>query len=141
MPSPKKLAFICIAVAIALCAPHVAFGQYTINSIAGGGPNGLPALQASFGYPESMAFDSVGNMYIAESYASQILEVSASTGTVTVVAGNGTVGYSGDGRPATSAALNQPEGVFVDGSGNIFIADTENSVIREVAAGTGKIQT
>ncbi|MGB8783464.1 MAG: hypothetical protein WCD02_10105 [Terriglobales bacterium] len=141
MPSPKKLALICIAVAIALCAPHVAFGQYTINSIAGGGPNGLPALQASFGYPESMAFDSVGNMYIAESYASQILEVSASTGTVTVVAGNGTVGYSGDGRPATSAALNQPEGVFVDGSGNIFIADTENSVIREVAAGTGKIQT
>ncbi|MFZ3265841.1 MAG: hypothetical protein WA172_17675 [Terriglobales bacterium] len=141
MPSPNKLASICIAVAVALSAPLL-FGQYSINTIAGGGPNGLPALQASFGYPESMAFDSSGNVYIAESYASQVLKVSTS-GTVTVVAGNGTSGYSGDGGPATSAALGAfgPQGIFVDGSGNIFIADTGNSVIREVVAGSGNIQT
>jgi hypothetical protein len=143
MPSPNRLTSICIVIAVVLCSPQFSLGQYSINTIAGGGPNGLPALQASFGYPESMAFDSSGNAYIANSYlyANQIIEVS-STGIVTVVAGNGTLGgYSGDGGPATSAALNQPEGVFVDGHGNIFIADTENSVIREVAASTGNIQT
>lgn len=141
MRSRNFFASIGIVVAIALCAPEVSLGQYSISSIAGGGPNNLPALQASIGYPESIAFDSAGNAYIAESgYSSQILKVSAA-GTVTVVAGNGTPGYSGDGGPATSAALYQPEGVFVDGSGNIFIADTENSVIREVVASTGNIQT
>jgi len=151
MPSPNRLISICIVIAAVLCAPQFSFGQYTINTIAGGGPNNLPALPqpplgtstaASMGYPESMAFDSSGNMYVAESFASQVLEVST-TGTVTVVAGNGTSGYSGDGGPATSAALgaNSPQGIFVDGSGNIFIADTENSVIREVVASTGNIQT
>jgi sugar lactone lactonase YvrE len=141
MRSRNFFASIGFVVAIALCAPEVSVGQYSIDSIAGGGPNNLPALQASIGYPESIAFDSAGNAYIAESgYSSQILKVSAA-GTVTIVAGNGTPGYSGDGGPATSAALYRPEGVFVDGSGNIFIADTENSVIREVVASTGNIQT
>ncbi len=140
MRSPNLFASISIVAAFALCAPRISSAQYSITSIAGGGPNGLTALQASIGYPESIAFDSAGNAYIAESYASQILEVSAA-GMVTVVAGNGTLGYSGDGGPATSAATNEPEGVFVDGSGNIYIADTENSVIREVVASTGNIQT
>ena len=141
MPSPNRLTSICIVIAVALCAPQFSLGQYSINSIAGGGPNNIAALSASIGYAESIAFDSAGNAYIANSYlyANQIIEVSS--GIVTVVAGNGTPGYSGDGGPATSAALYQPEGVFVDGSGNIFIADTENSVIREVVASTGNIQT
>jgi len=140
-------ASICVVVATALYAPQVSLGQYSINSIAGGGPNNLPALQASIGFPESIAFDSAGNAYIAESSdSSQILKVCVAAactvpGTVTIVAGNGTPGYSGDGGPATSAALYHPEGVFIDGLGNIFIADTENSVIREVVASTGNIQT
>ena len=140
MPSPNRFTAICIVIAAVLCAPQFSLGQYSISSIAGGGPNNLPALSASLGDAESVAFDSAGNAYIANSYgyANQIIEVS-STGTVTVVAGNGTPGYAGDGGPATSAALDQPEGVFVDGSGNIFIADTGNSVIREVVA--GNIQT
>jgi trimeric autotransporter adhesin len=148
MRSRNFFASLCIVVATALCAPQVSLGQYSINSIAGGGPNNLAALKASIGYPESIAFDSAGNAYIAESSdSSQILKVSAAAagtvpaGTVTIVAGNGTPGYSGDGGPATSAALYHPEGVFIDGSGNIFIADTENSVIREVVASTGNIQT
>jgi hypothetical protein len=139
MRSPKFLASF-ILVVFAFCAPQLSLAQYSISTIAGGGPNNLAKLNASIGYPESIAFDSTGNAYIAESYASQILEVSTA-GIVTVVAGNGTVGYTGDNGPAISAALNQPEGVFVDGSGNIFIADTENSVIREVVASTGNIQT
>jgi len=140
MRPPRSFAPIAVIFAIACCVPYTAVAQYSISTIAGGGPNTLPALQSSVGYSESIAFDSAGNSYIADSYGSQILKVSTA-GTVTVAAGNGTLGYSGDGGPATSAALYQPEGVFVDGSGNIFIADTENSVIREVIAATGNIQT
>jgi trimeric autotransporter adhesin len=140
MRSRNFLAAVGIVAAIALYAPQDSLGQYAISSIAGGGPINLPAGMASVGYPESIAFDTQGNAYIAESGdSSQILKVSS--GTVTVAAGNGTPGYSGDGGPATSAALYKPEGLFVDGSGNIFIADTENSVIREVVASTGNIQT
>ncbi len=135
------VASVFIALMLALVAPQVSSAQYAISSVAGGGPNNLPALSASIGFPVGVAFDGSGNAYIADSYfSSQILKVSPS-GTVTVVAGNGTFGDSGDGGVATSATLNQPHGVFVDGHGNIFIADTENSVIREVVASTGNIQT
>ena len=114
--------------------------QYTVSTIAGGGPNHLPILSASIGFPGSIAFDAAGNSYIADSYSSRIYKVNTS-GTLTVLAGNGTRGYSGDGGPAASAQLSGPEGVFVDASGNVFIADTENSVIREIAAASGNIQT
>lgn len=139
MPSPNRFASVCFIVAVALCA-SLSFAQYSINTIAGGGPNGVTAVNASAGYPEGIAFDSGGNAYIADSYANQILKVSGS-GTVTVVAGNGTTGYSGDGGPATGAALNLPLGIFLDSAGDIFIADSGNALIREVIASTGVIQT
>ena len=125
---------------IAVCLPQLSAAQYSISSIAGGGPNNLSSLSASIGYAGSIARDVAGNSYIADSYSSHIFKVSAS-GTLTVLAGNGTLGYSGDGGPATSAALNRPQGVALDASGNVFIADTDNSVIREVVAATGIIQT
>src|ERR1035437_1591489 len=55
--------------------------------------------------------------------------------TITTVAGNGSVGFAGDGGPATSGLLNQPRGVTVDASGNLFIADSLNGRIRKVSAG------
>ena len=115
------------ALAFVLAAPQFLLAQYDISTIAGGGPNGLAALSSSIGYPSAIAFDSTGNAYIADIHSSRILEVSVA-GTVTVVAGNGAHGYSGDGGLATSATLGEygPEGVAVDSSGNIFIADTEN---------------
>jgi NHL repeat len=125
---------------IAICLPQLLAAQYSISSIAGGGPNNLSSLSASLGYAGSIARDAGGNSYIADSYSSHIFKVSAS-GTLTVLAGNGTFGYSGDGGPATSAALNRPQGVALDASGNVFIADTDNSVIREVVAATSIIQT
>jgi trimeric autotransporter adhesin len=133
-------AAVCVLLAAALCAPQHALGQYSISTVAGGGPNNLPALQSSIGFAVGVAQDTAGNLYISDSYSSQVFKVSTA-GTLTVVAGNGTIGYSGDGGPATSAQLSMPEGIAVDGSGNIFIADTGNSVIREVVAGTGNIQT
>lgn len=141
MRATKRILSIFFAAALALCTAHPSLAQYSISSIAGGGPNNLPALKSSIGFPQAVAFDGVGNAYIANAYIpSQIFRVSTS-GTVALIAGNGTAGYSGDGGPATAASLNQPEGIFVDGAGNVFIADTNNSVIREVVAGTGVIQT
>jgi hypothetical protein len=83
--------------------------------------------------------DTNGNIFIADTHNSVIREVSASTGNITTIAGDGTSGYSGDGGPATSAQLYDPYGIFVDGAGNIFIADTDNAAVREVVAGV--IQT
>ncbi len=128
-----------VALALLLFTPQVLLAQYAISTVAGGGPNHLTALSASIGYPGSIVFDTNGNAYIADSYSSHIYKIDTSNN-LTVVAGNGTAGYSGDGGPAINAALNGPEGVFVDSSGNIFIADTDNSVIREVTA-SGNITT
>jgi sugar lactone lactonase YvrE len=129
-----------VALALVLFAPHALLAQYAISTVAGGGPNNLTALSASIGYPGGVALDAAGNTYIADSHSSHIFKVDT-TNNLTVVAGNGTHGYAGDGGPATSAALSGPEGVFVDASGNIFIADTQNSVIREVTASNGNIIT
>ncbi len=142
MRSNKVFALSSLALAVVLFVPQASVAQYDISTVAGGGPNSLTALKASIGYPDSIALDSAGNTYIADSYSSHIFKVDTS-GNLTVVAGNGTHGYSGDGGPATSAAfgLFSPEGLAVDSSGNIFIADTDNSVIREIVVSSGMIQT
>ena len=142
MRSDNLLALSSLALAVGLFIPQALVAQYDISTVAGGGPNSLTALNASIGYPDSIAFDSAGNTYIADSYSSHIFKVDTS-GNLTLIAGNGTHGYSGDGGPASSAAfgLFSPEGLAVDSSGNIFIADTDNSVAREIVASTGNIQT
>jgi hypothetical protein len=87
--------------------------------------------------PEGVAVDSVGNLYIADSTNSRIRMVTASTGKISTVAGNGTAGYGGDNGAATAAELNSPTGVVVDRVGDIYIGDTANNRVREVnTAGT-----
>ena len=63
------------------------------------------------------------------------------TGIITTIAGNGSLGFSGDGGPATAAELDDPWGVAVDDSGNVYISDAENGRIRKVNASTGIINT
>ena len=70
-----------------------------------------------------------------------VRELNLATGVITTVAGTGVAGYSGNGGLATAARLFDPVGLALDSSGNLFIADTGNNVIREVAAATGKITT
>jgi uncharacterized protein (TIGR03437 family) len=107
-----------------------------VTTVAGGGTgtgdNG-PAASASLFYPEGVAFDQAGNMYIADFGASRIRKVS--NGVITTVAGNGTLGFSGDNGPAVGAGLNEPEGVAVDAAGNIYIADYFNNRVRKVSNG------
>lgn len=105
------------------------------------GGDGGPASAASLNHPYGLAVDAAGNLYIADSANNRIRKVSATDGTITTVAGNGTAGFSGDGGPAVNAQLNRPWDVAVDSSGDIFIADYNNQRIRLVDAGTGTITT
>ena len=124
-------------------------GSGTITTVAGTGTAGYSgdggdATAAELDGPRTLAFDSDGNLYITDSLNNVIRKVGPS-GTITTVAGTGTAGYSGDGGDATAAELNQPWGVTLDASGNLYIADTLNNVVRRVntsgtittVAGTG----
>jgi predicted secreted protein len=118
----------------------------TISTYAGtGNPSytgdGGKAVNATLSVPSSVALDGAGNLYIADAGNNVVRKVTPSTGFITTVAGTGAAGYSGDGGAATLAKLNQPLGITVDASGNLYIADTYNQVIRKVDAGTGFITT
>jgi sugar lactone lactonase YvrE len=107
-----------------------------ITTVAGNGSYGYsgdggPATNASLNYPYGVAVDAFGNLLIADSGNNVIRKVDTG-GFIATVAGNGTQGYSGDNGMATNAGLNYPCGVAVDDSGNLFVADTGNNVIREV---------
>jgi len=100
-----------------------------------------PAIDAGLGFPIGEAIDAAGNLYFADLLNQRIRRIDAVTGIITTVAGNGTVGYSGDNGPAVNAELNYPYGVASDQAGNLYIADTENGRIRRVDAATGIITT
>ncbi len=110
-----------------------------ISTVAGSGVTGMAAPgngSNQFSGPRGLASDSAGNIYIADTQNSRVMKLSAAGG-LTVVAGNGTPGYSGDGGAATGAMLNTPSGVAVDAAGNLYIADFSNNRIRKVStAGT-----
>jgi hypothetical protein len=99
-----------------------------ITTVAGSGTPGFsgdggPAASAQLNAPTGLAVDGAGNLYIADTGNRRIREVSKD-GTITTVAGDGDLGSSGDGGPATSAQLYPPNAVAVDGAGNLFIADS-----------------
>ncbi len=113
----------------------------TISGSAPGfaGDNG-PASGARLNYPTIMIADSDNTLYIADSQNHRIRKIT-SGGVITTVAGNGVEGFSGDGGNATSASLDSPDGLAVDGDKNLYIADTHNNRIRKVSAQTGMIST
>ncbi len=115
----------------------------TITMYAGNGndtgstSDGMAATAALLSGPMGLAVDSSGDLFIALNMSNQVVEVNAVTQDITIVAGNGTAGYTGDGGSATAAELNAPSAVAVDSSGDLFIADTGNNVVREVMPGPG----
>ena len=117
-----------------------------ISTIAGNGAGGFagdggPAAEAVLGQPHGVAVDIEGNVFIADSENHRIRRVGATTGIISTVAGNGIRRFSGDGGPATEAALGWPYGVAVDTAGHVFVADTQNHRIRRIDAHTGSISS
>jgi len=110
------------------------------NGTAGFSGDGFPATSASLDQPDGVVVDLFGDLFVTDYGNNRVRKVSAS-GIITTVAGNGTAGFSGDGFPATSASLNGPHGVFLDASGNLFIADYSNNRIRKVSAVSAPIST
>ena len=113
------------AILLASLASVLAFGQtYTISTFAGGGlPVNIPGTSAHLDGVVGTAVDSAGNIFFTVNNGySVVLRLDAITGVLTLVAGNGTQGFSGDNGPATSAQLNYPVGVAVDSAGNVYIA-------------------
>ncbi len=121
---------------------EITTGLANIKTVAGQGFNssggdGGPALNAGLNFPSGIAFDAAGNYYIADPGNSRVRVVNGVSGTIQTFAGNGTAGFGGDGGSATSALLNQPDGVAFDPSKTIlYIADAANNRIRAVAGGT-----
>ncbi len=118
-----------LLLSLPLCAQ-----RYVISTVAGGTPAPATgsATSVSLGLPGKVAVDPTGNVYFTALNSVYRLQ---SGGVLTRVAGNGRPGFSGDGGPATSAQLNSPQGLAIDKSGNIYIADTGNQRVRLVTNG------
>ncbi|MEQ1946748.1 MAG: BACON domain-containing carbohydrate-binding protein [Bryobacteraceae bacterium] len=124
-------------VAAALIFSQAGFAQnYTISTVAGGGfPDAIQATSASLGEVDGVAVDGNGNVYIANPTYAVVTMVDGS-GNLSRIAGNGKAGFSGDNGPAVGAQLNNPRGVAVSSSGDIYIADTLNHRVRKISNGT-----
>ena len=132
-------------------APRAVLVPDLINTYAGGGSgcaaqtdsvgDGCTPASAQFNLPFGVALDPAGNLYIGDSVNSYVRKVSVSTGTITAVAGNGSAVTGGDGGQATSAQLNDPGSLAVDGAGNLYIAERSSNLVRMVNGATGVITT
>jgi len=148
-PSNQKISVVAGTTGTFYGQPMTAGDVYTI---AGNGENGFsgdggPATSAELSFPQGVSVDGNGNVVIADTLNERVRVVAATTGTfygqpmtagdIYTIAGNGNIGFSGDGGPATSAEMTLPEGLAVDGAGNVVIDDSDNNRVRVVAPATG----
>ena len=103
------------------------------NSRAGYAGDGGPAIDAQIAWPNSVAVDPPGNIYITDNYRVRMI---STAGVITTVAGNGEAGFSGDGGSALAAQIGSPDAIAVDGQGNIYLADYFHGIRRISANGT-----
>ncbi|MES2704232.1 MAG: Ig-like domain-containing protein [Bacteroidota bacterium] len=114
-----------------------------ISTIAGGGgssSDGVPATTANLGSPNGLYIDATGNIYIPDQNMNRVRKINTS-GIISTIGGNGTYGYSGDGGPALSAQMKQPNGVIADAAGNVYVSEYAGNRVRRIDATTGIITT
>ncbi len=109
-------------------------GEYKVETST---KDGIPATEANLNEPASVTLDGAGNMYIADTLHNKVRVVAApvppaAVGIISTYAGTGQADYSGDNGSAVKATLDSPAGVALDGAGNLYIADSNNNVIRKV---------
>jgi trimeric autotransporter adhesin len=141
---PSLLVLSITLILFILAGPTLAQVEPQIITFAGDGTYGYSgdgglATVAQLNQPWGLAADQAGNVYLADSQNHSVRKIDPQ-GIITTVVGNGTRGYSGDGGPATVAKLSQPKGVALDSVGNLYIADSDNHVLRKVSS-QGKIVT
>ncbi|MEK7477699.1 MAG: IPT/TIG domain-containing protein, partial [Candidatus Coatesbacteria bacterium] len=125
----------------------VTFSTGQISTVAGTGVgsyngDGIAATSANLDNPGCVIVDGAGNLYITDNGPSHRLrKVTYSTGNISTLAGTGVAGYNGDGIPATTARLQNPFGVALDGSGNLYVGDALNNRVRELTVPAGLIVT
>ena len=117
-----------------------------ISTVAGNGSGAFsgddgPAVSASIRYPQAIALDTLGNLFITDLVNQRIRRVDVVTGIMTTIAGTGSSNYNGDGIPAVTAQLNYPDGVAVAPNGDVYIADFTNQRVRRIDAETDLIST
>jgi sugar lactone lactonase YvrE len=105
------------------------------TGIAGFAGDGGPAASARFALPTSIEFDATGNLYVTDENNQRVRRITLG-GIISTYAGNGTVGSTGDGGPATAASLNLPTGLAIDAAGNVYIAEQGGHRVRKVLGGS-----
>ena len=103
--------------------------------------DGVPANYAPIYFPEGVAADASGNVFLSDSNNNRIRRIDAQSGLISTVAGISSAGTAGDNGSATSAALNTPAAMIVDGAGDILFVDSQNQAIRRISLATGMIST
>lgn len=117
-----------------------------VSTVAGSGQKGYegdggPATKAKLNEPYEIRFDKAGHMFFVEMQNHVVRKVDAKTGVITTVAGNGKVGFSGDGGPATKATMKNPHSIAFDKDGHLYLCDIGNHRVRRVDLKTGHIET
>lgn len=146
----NKIRMVCFSSSSATISGTTCSGAGIISTVAGAGDAGYSgdgskasASNVTLNGPSGLGLDGAGNLYIADTGNNVIRKVSAATGIISTVAGDGSAGFGGDGKVATAGGveLNSPTGVTADSAGDLYIADTANQRIRRVDAVTGIIST
>src|SRR5262249_55427680 len=128
------------------CVRKVDLKTGVISTVAGCGKKGYTgdggnATEATLNEPYALAIDANGDLYAVDRINAVVRKVTAKTGVITTVAGNGKKDYSGDGGPATEASLREPHDCCLDGRGGLLIADVADWRIRRLDLKSGKIST
>jgi DNA-binding beta-propeller fold protein YncE len=127
-------------------AKRMPIQSWIITTAVGTGEKGYagdggPGTRAQLNGPFDVGFDTADNLYFSDTFNHCIRRVDARTNVITTLAGCGEPGYSGDGGPAISARFNEPYGIVVDKSGNVYVADRHNHCVRRIDAPAGIVTT